>query len=112
MLTVDDAIAELEDEGYELDALGDVGPLLGRTAVGFDFTVGDSEPWLWFPRDHEFSPGFGVTSDEGSWEGTVYLAQLDDGVLIVTAGGEIGTDDVDLVRPLFDDIVRTLAAAD
>ena len=110
--TVEDALAELEAEGYELEPLGDVGTLLGAPAVGYDFTVERDDVWLWFPRSHAASTGLGFASDEGRWQGTMHLAEVGDGVVIVSAGGEIGTADVDLVRPLFDDIVASLSSAD
>lgn len=111
VVTVEDALAEFEEEGFEVTPLGEVGTLLGAPALGFDFTIGTDDPWLWFPRSHGASTGLGFASDEGRWEGTMWMAELDDGVLIVTAGGEVDTGDVDLVRPLFDQIVSTLAAA-
>ena len=110
--TIDDALAEFEAEGFALEPLGDVGTLLGEPAVGFDFTIETADPWLWFPRGHAASAGLGFASDEGEWQGTMYLAEIGDGVVIVSVGGEIGTDDVDLIRPLFDDIVDSLRAAD
>lgn len=111
VVTVDDALAEFEEEGFELTPLGEVGTLLGAPALGFDFTVETDDPWLWFPRSHVASTGLGFASEEGRWEGTIWMAELDDGVLIVTAGGEIDTGDVDLVRTLFDEMVTTLAAS-
>lgn len=110
--TIDDALTEFEAEGFALEPLGDVGTLLGAPAVGFDFIIETAQPWLWFPRGHSGSAGLGFASDEGEWQGTMYLAEVGDGVVIVSAGAEIGTDDVDLVRPLFDDIVASLRAAD
>ena len=111
VVTVEDALAEFEEEGFELTPLGEVGTLLGAPALGFDFATTATDPWLWFPRSHVASTGLGFASEEGSWQGTLWMAEVDDGVIIVSAGGEIGTDDVDLVRPLFDQIVATLSAA-
>ena len=106
--SVDDVVAELEAEGFELTALGEVGTLLGSPALGFEFRVEGDDPWLWFPTGHAVSPGFGFASDEGNWHGVLWAAEVDGRVVVASAGAEIDTDDLDLVMPYFDDLTTTL----
>lgn len=105
--SIEDALTELEADGYQLTAVESQATLLGVPVIAFEFTV-EGVPFSWVARGNGLSNGLEFGSQDEDWEGTMYLAETDFGVIIASYGGGIGTGDRDLVEDLFHAIVNSL----
>ena len=106
--TIDDAVAQLTAEGYDLTAIESDSTLLGAPVTAFDFVGPQEPPNLWVPRSHAASASDPNVAEEPFRSGTVHIADTDVGVLVVMVEGEASTDDVDLMRERFEMLVETL----
>ncbi len=109
--TLEDAVAELEAEGFDLTPLDDEVTILGSPAMSFDFVAPSVEPRLWFPRSNGVSDGFSFISGEFGTAGELHIAETPEGVVVISLHGEAGTDDADLLRDRFDTLLDTLRPA-
>ena len=105
---IDDAIAEMTADGYELTPIDSEATVFGAPVTAFDFVGPEMPPDLWVPRSHTASAGNPNAVEEPFRSGTVYVAETDVGVIVAMVEGETGTDDASLMRERFDLMVVTL----